>query len=245
MKEIRFNNVCKYYKDNSILNKVDIVINKSEFITVLGPSGCGKTTFLKLINKLEKYDCGKIYIENECIDNIDTTSLRRKIGYVLQSVSLFPHLTIRENIMYVPNLLKKTKRDKLNIDIEGCLKIVNLDKKLLDRYPDELSGGQSQRVAIARALIFNPEIILMDEPFSAVDEITRKKMQQEIKKIHNKTQKTIIFVTHDVKEAFILGDRVLILNKGTVEQFDTPDNIIKNPNSDFVSELISSITSSK
>lgn len=238
---IKFENVCKYYNNNLILDNISLEIEKSEFITILGPSGCGKTTLLKMLNRLNDFDCGNICINDKSIMDVEIVKLRRNIGYVLQKISLFPHMNVYENIMYVPNLLSKKERKRLNLDIEKCLKIVRLDKELLNRYPNELSGGQSQRVAIARALAVNPEVILMDEPFSALDEITRKQLQQEIKIIHQETKKTIIFVTHDVKEAFDLGDKVLILNKGKIEQFDKPKEILKNPSSSFVKELISNL----
>ena len=219
---IEVKNISKIYGNKVILKNINLKINKGEFITVIGSSGCGKTTFLKLINGLIEPDDGKVYVEGNDISKVDKIALRRKIGYVIQEIGLFPHMTVRKNISYVPNLIKK----------------VGLKEEMLDNYPNELSGGQRQRVGIARALAINPNIILMDEPFGAIDEITRKLLQDEILKIYKEYNMTIIFITHDIKEALKLGTRIMVMDKGELIQIDTPEQLIKNPKNIFVKELL-------
>lgn len=232
--KIRFENVSKKYQDKLILNNLSFDIEEGEFICIIGPSGCGKTTLLKLINRMEDITSGSIYKDNIDIKELNVIKLRRNMGYSMQTATLFPHMNIKENILYVPSLEKKQNE----IDLKNLLKIVNLDSSILNSFPDEISGGQAQRVSIARTLAIKPDILLMDEPFSAVDEITRHNLQKEIKKIHNELNVNIIFITHDVKEAMFLGDRVMVLNKGNIEQFDTPKNIKTHPKTEFIKKLI-------
>lgn len=238
MEKIVFENISKIYGKRTILKNINLKIEAGEFVTILGASGCGKTTFLKMINLLISPDEGKILIDRKDILKENPVNLRRNIGYVIQGSILFPHMTVKENISYVPSLLNKKDREKTEKAVEKWLKIVGLDNELLNRYLDELSGGQQQRVGIARALAASPEILLMDEPFSAVDEITRKNLQDEIIRIQKETGITLLFVTHDVKEALKLGTKVLILNNGSIEQYDVPKKIVEQPASEFIKELI-------
>ncbi len=239
MKEkIIFENISKSYGDKKILKDINLKIEEGEFVTILGPSGCGKTTLLKLVNRLLSFDEGSILIDGKDILKSNPVDLRRNIGYAIQGSILFPHMTVEQNISYVPSLLNGNDKKRTETAVHKWLKIVGLDEGLLEHYPDEISGGQQQRVGIARALAASPDILLMDEPFSAVDEITRKNLQDEIMRIQSETGITILFVTHDVEEALRLGTKVLILNNGSIEQFDIPENILKNPASDFIKELI-------
>lgn len=230
-------NITKKYADTPILSDFNLQIKKGEFITVVGSSGCGKTTILKLINGLLTPEEGKILINGLDIANEDQNLLRRKIGYVIQGIGLFPHMSIKENIAYVPNLIKMDKQE-IDFRVKELMDLIGLDQSILKRYPKELSGGQKQRVGIARALAAKPKIMLMDEPFGAVDEITRKTLQDELLKIQKSTGITILFVTHDIREALKLGDRVLVMNKGIIEQLDEPMVIRHNPKTDFVKRLI-------
>ncbi|BBL61760.1 glycine/betaine ABC transporter ATP-binding protein [Methanobrevibacter arboriphilus] len=234
---IEFQNISKSFDDNKIIDDFNLKIFEKEFLTIIGSSGCGKTTILKMINGLVKPSSGKIFVDGKDISKEDMVNLRRKIGYSIQGTSLFPHLSVKENISYVLKLINKKNKNKIENDVEKWMKITNLDHDLIDRYPEELSGGQQQRVGIARALAASPKILLMDESFGAVDAITRKQLQKEIKKIHEKTQITIVFVTHDINEALALGDRTLIMNNGTIEQLDIPKNVMDCPSSDFVKQL--------
>lgn len=206
-------------------------------VTLIGPSGCGKTTTLKMINKLIKSTSGEILIDGKNIKNEDTIKLRRNMGYVIQQTGLMPHLTVKENIEIIPKLEKQDK-DKINENTEKLFKMVGMDLKYLNKYPGELSGGQQQRVGIARAFAMNPDIILMDEPFSALDPITREQLQDEVFNIQQNVKKTIVFVTHDMNEALKLADKMCIMKKGEIIQFDTPENILKNPINDFVKEFV-------
>ena len=236
---IKLENVTKKYEDNVVLKDFNLEIPEGEFVTVIGSSGCGKTTLLKLVNGLLTPDEGKIFVNNQDISLLDQNKLRRQIGYVIQSIGLFPHMTIFENIAYVPRLLKTPKAD-ISVRVEELISMVDLEKEILRKYPDELSGGQKQRIGIARALAARPGIMLMDEPFGAVDEITRKVLQEEIIKIQKQLGITILFVTHDIREALRLGHRVLVMDKGRIEQFDRPDIIREFPVNDFVRNLVSS-----
>ena len=235
---IRFEQVTKAYGDQVILKAFDLKIRKGEFLTVIGSSGSGKTTMLKLINGLSAPTQGKIYIDGKDISQENQTLLRRNIGYVIQGIGLFPHMTVRKNIAYVPSLLNQHDKERTRKAVERLIGVVGLEQEMLDRYPSELSGGQRQRVGIARALAANPDILLMDEPFGAVDEITRKMLQSEIIRIHEQLGVTIVFITHDIKEGLKLGTRVMVMNKGLVEQLDTPDHIRNTPATPFVKELI-------
>lgn len=229
----KFNNAVYYAVDT-----VNLTINEGEFITILGSSGCGKTTLLKMINRLYEPDEGSIILFGEEIQNTDVIKVRRKIGYVIQQVGLFPHMTILENIATVPKLLKWGK-DKINSRVEELLQMVGLDSiEFKNRYPSQLSGGQQQRVGLARALAVDPKIMLLDEPFGAIDSINRVKLQDELLQIHGGLKKTFLFVTHDIEEAFKLGNRVMIMNEGKIVQFDSPENILRSPVNEFVHDLI-------
>ena len=239
---IEFKNVSKTFKGAGYpaVNDVSLTVNEGEFITILGSSGCGKTTLLKMINRLYEPDSGSIILFGEDISTVDVVKVRRRIGYVIQQIGLFPHYTVGDNIATVPKLLKWNKA-RINARVDELLTLVGLEpKEFRDRYPAQLSGGQQQRVGLARALAVDPKIMLMDEPFGAVDSITREKLQDELVRLHKETGKTFLFVTHDIEEAFKLGDRVLIMNEGTVRQFDTPEAIIRHPADPFVQSLVDS-----
>ncbi|MDD2970452.1 MAG: ABC transporter ATP-binding protein [Lachnospiraceae bacterium] len=237
---IEFQNVRKQFdhaKDNAV-DHVSFIINEGEFITILGSSGCGKTTLLKLVNRLYEPDEGKIILFGENIKEVDVIQVRRRIGYVIQQVGLFPHMTIAENIATVPKLLK-WDREKIEARVDELLNLVGLPpKEFKKRYPNQLSGGQQQRIGLARALAVDPKIMLLDEPFGAIDSINRLKLQDELLQIHGGLKKTFLFVTHDIEEAFKLGTRIIIMNEGKIVQFDTPKNIIENPADGFVESLI-------
>lgn len=232
---IEFKDIKKDYDKNVVIPNLNLSINKGEFITIIGTSGSGKTTVLKMMNGLIEPTSGMIQIHGKDIKKQNLIQLRRKMGYVIQGSMLFPHLTVKQNIAYVPQLEKKKVDHQL---IEEWLQKVQLDPSLKDKYPSELSGGQQQRVAIARGLIHQPDILLMDEPFGAVDEITRRQLQDEILKIYQQTKTTILFVTHDIQEALKLGTRVLIMDQGIIQQFDTPEHIVKTPANDYVKRLV-------
>lgn len=194
---------------------------------------------LKMINGLNTPNDGDIFINGNNIKNENIIELRRKIGYSIQGSALFPHMTIEKNIAYVPNLINNKNKEKTKKSVLELIKTVGLEESILTRYPEQLSGGQQQRVGIARALAAQPEILLMDEPFGAVDEITRKQLQEEIVRIHKELGVTIIFITHDIKEALNLGTRVLVMDKGEIVQFDKPEIIKNDPTNDFVRQLVS------
>ena len=235
---IEFKNIKKDYNKQTIVENFNLKIDKGEFVTVIGSSGSGKTTILKMINGLIKPDNGDIIIEGKLITNGNLIELRRSIGYAVQGSVLFPHMTIEKNISYVPNLLNKNDKMKTKDNVSKWMKTVGLDEKLKARYPHELSGGQQQRVGIARSLAATPNVLLMDEPFGAVDEITRYQLQEEIAKIHQDSKITIVFVTHDISEALKLGTKVLVMDKGVVHQYDNPKEILNNPKTDFVRQLV-------
>ncbi|MGG1246575.1 choline ABC transporter ATP-binding protein OpuBA [Bacillus spizizenii] len=231
-------NVSKTYKGGKkAVNNVNLKIAKGEFICFIGPSGCGKTTTMKMINRLIEPSAGKIYIDGENIMEQDPVELRRKIGYVIQQIGLFPHMTIQQNISLVPKLLKWPEQQRKERARE-LLKLVDMGPDYLDRYPHELSGGQQQRIGVLRALAAEPPLILMDEPFGALDPITRDSLQEEFKKLQKNLHKTIVFVTHDMDEAIKLADRIVILKTGEIVQVGTPDDILRNPADEFVEEFI-------
>lgn len=236
---IEFQHIRKSYGPQVVLNDFQLSIEKGAFVTMIGSSGCGKTTALKLINGLLIPDEGTIRIEGTDIQTMDQNVLRRNIGYAIQGSVLFPHMSIEQNIAYVPSLLNRRDRQRTRDAVDKWMKIVHLPQELKDRYPWELSGGQQQRVGIARALAASPHILLMDEPFGAVDSITRTQLQKEIKAIHEDSGITIVFVTHDINEALYLGTRVLVMDQGAIQQYDTPDQIRSRPATDFVRQLIS------
>lgn len=235
---IQFVNVNKSYGDNELIKDLNFCIEKGSFVTLIGSSGSGKTTILKMINGLIPFNSGEILIDGKNIANENMINLRRNIGYAIQGTALFPHMTVQQNISYVPRLLNKGNKEKTKKTVEKWMKIVGLDRDMMDRYPDELSGGQQQRVGIARALAANPELLLMDEPFGAVDEITRRQLQEEIKRIHEETGITIIFVTHDIREALTLGTKVMVLREGNIVQYDSPKKIVENEKDEYIKELL-------
>ncbi|MCT6511924.1 choline ABC transporter ATP-binding protein OpuBA [Bacillus subtilis] len=231
-------NVSKTYKGGKkAVNNVNLKIAKGEFICFIGPSGCGKTTTMKMINRLIEPSAGKIFIDGENIMDQDPVELRRKIGYVIQQIGLFPHMTIQQNISLVPKLLKWPEQQRKERARE-LLKLVDMGPEYVDRYPHELSGGQQQRIGVLRALAAEPPLILMDEPFGALDPITRDSLQEEFKKLQKTLHKTIVFVTHDMDEAIKLADRIVILKAGEIVQVGTPDDILRNPADEFVEEFI-------
>jgi len=235
---IKFENISKKFKNTTVLSDVSFEIEKGKLVAIIGESGCGKTTTLKMINGLITPTSGKIYINNEDISTKNVIDLRRNMGYVIQQTGLFPHMTIRENIELIPKVQNKNPED-ITQQTYNLMDMVGLDcDKFLNRYPVELSGGQQQRVGVARAFATNPDIILMDEPFSALDPITRSSLQDELVNLQSKLKKTIIFVTHDMDEAIKISDKMCIMDKGKIIQYDTPENILKNPVNDFVSQFV-------
>lgn len=224
---------------------VSLTIDEGEFVTILGSSGCGKTTLLKMVNRLYEPDAGSIILFGEDISTVDAVKVRRRIGYVIQQVGLFPHMTIADNVATVPKLLK-WENDRINERVDELLTLVGLEpKEYKKRFPSQLSGGQQQRVGLARALAIEPKIMLLDEPFGAIDAITRTGLQDEMLRLHSDLKKTFLFVTHDINEALKLGTKVVVMNNGQISQFDTPENIAKNPADDFVASLIESARSQK
>ncbi len=235
---LKIENVSKIYKGGKkAVKNISLDIKKGEFICFIGPSGCGKTTTMKMINRLIEPSEGKILINGENIMDKDPVELRRQIGYVIQQIGLFPHMTILENITLVPKLLKWNEKKKKERALE-LLQLVDMGPEYLERYPYELSGGQQQRIGVLRALASNPPLILMDEPFGALDPITRDALQEEFKNLQRTLDKTIVFVTHDMDEAIKLADRIVILKAGEIVQVGTPDEILRNPANEFVEEFI-------
>lgn len=235
---IEFIKIQKSFQNKTILKNINFKIGKGELVVLIGPSGCGKTTTLKMINKLIEPSEGSILIDGKNISNLNTIELRRNIGYVIQQTGLFPHMTVRENIGLVPSL-KKWSKEKIEERVIELLTMVGMNpEEYIDRYPSELSGGQQQRIGVARAFATNPEIILMDEPFSALDPITRNQLQDELYSLQQEFKKTIVFVTHDMDEALKLGDRICIMKQGDILQYDAPENLLRNPNGEFVEEFI-------
>ncbi len=238
---IEFKQVSKSYGDVPVLSDVSLSVERGEFITLIGRSGCGKTTFLKLVNALLMPDCGTVRVFGEDVAEADLIGLRRRIGYVIQSVGLFPHMSVRKNVTYIPGLLKRGRRPETAVEPERLLEMVSLERSFLDRYPSELSGGQKQRVGIARALAILPSVLLMDEPFGAVDEITRKQLQDSIRDIHKKLGLTILFITHSIEEALMLGTRVGVFEDHRIVQCDRPEVLLEAPADEFVAELVKGI----
>lgn len=236
---ITFEHVSKTYPDGTTaVRSINLNIQQGEFFVIIGPSGSGKTTVLKMINRLIPLTDGSVYINQKNINDYDIHELRWQIGYVLQQIALFPHMTIEENIAIVPEL-KKWHRKKIKHRVEELLKMVGLNPEdYLHRKPAELSGGQQQRIGVIRALAANPDIVLMDEPFSALDPITREKLQEDIKQIQKSIQKTTVFVTHDMQEALKLADRICLMKDGEVVQIGTPEELINKPANQFVKNFV-------
>lgn len=235
---IEFKHIKKAYGEKVVMDNFNLAVEKGEFVTIIGSSGCGKTTALKMVNGLITPTGGDIFVDGENIKQKNLTQLRRNIGYAIQGSVLFPHMTVGQNISYVPNLLNKRDKAKTRSAVSKWMRIVGLDADMKDRYPSELSGGQQQRVGIARALAASPDILLMDEPFGAVDEITRSQLQEELKQIYEKTGITVLFVTHDISEALKLGTKVLVMDQGKIQQYAAADELLHNPATDFVRQLV-------
>ncbi|RWR14022.1 ABC transporter ATP-binding protein [Siminovitchia fortis] len=236
---ITFDKVTKLYDDRTkAVDQLDLHIQENEFFVLIGPSGCGKTTTLKMINRLIDVSEGNIFIGDKKVTDYDIHELRWNIGYVLQQIALFPHMTIAENIAVVPEL-KKWSKKKMHDRIDELLEMVGLDPAVYrDRKPAELSGGQQQRIGVARALAADPRIILMDEPFSALDPISREKLQNDMLHLKRTINKTVVFVTHDIREALKLGDRICIMKEGKALQVGTPDDILHKPVNPFVRDFV-------
>ena len=236
---IQFEGVSKSYGPQTVLRDFSLEVVRGEFLTIIGRSGCGKTTALKLVNGLIAPDAGRVLVQGEDVAQTDLVALRRRIGYAIQSTGLFPHMTVEKNIAYVPSIsgMRGWKGAQRREKAAALLKRVGLDPALAGRYPRTLSGGQRQRVGIARALAAGPELLLMDEPFGAVDEITRGQLQDEIQRIHRESGITILFVTHDIAEALKLGTRTLVIDKGAAQQCGKPEEILRRPATEFVKML--------
>ncbi|MDW8573691.1 ABC transporter ATP-binding protein [Staphylococcus shinii] len=235
---IEFKNVVKRYGDKIAVDDISFNIGEGEFFVLIGPSGCGKTTTLKMINRLISLSEGYIYFKDKPISDYQIYEMRWDIGYVLQQIALFPHMTIKENIAQVPQM-KKWQDGDIDQRIDELMDMVGLEPEIYkERKPDELSGGQQQRVGVIRALAADPPVILMDEPYSALDPISREKLQDDLIELQQKIKKTIIFVTHDIQEAMKMGDRICLLNEGRIEQIDTPEGFVTNPKNDFVKQFM-------
>ena len=236
---ISFEGVTKRFPDGTeALKEVTIDIPTNQLTVIIGPSGCGKTTLMRMINRLENPTSGSVYIDHQPIANRDPVELRRSIGYVIQRIGLIPHMTIEENIALVPDLLG-WKKKKIEKRVHELLELVDLDPDTFKhRYPLELSGGQQQRVGVSRALASNPNIILMDEPFSALDPISREQLQYELKELQRKIKKTIVFVTHDMDEALDIADHIIMMRDGKIEQAASPNALLEKQANTFVTEFI-------
>jgi osmoprotectant transport system ATP-binding protein len=238
--EIVFDHVTKRYpgREEAAVNDLSLAIPAGEICILVGPSGAGKTTAMKMVNRLIEFDEGDIRIDGKSVREYDVTELRRGIGYVIQHVGLFPHMTVADNVATVPRLLG-WHRDRQRARTAELLELVGLEPEYGKRYPAQLSGGQRQRVGLARALAADPPLMLMDEPFGALDPITRDRLQLEFLRLHEEVRKTVIFVTHDIDEAIKLGDRIAIMREGGIlAQYDTPDHLLAHPADDFVARFV-------
>ncbi|RFU86333.1 ATP-binding cassette domain-containing protein [Streptomyces triticagri] len=236
---IRFEHVTKRYPDGTTaVDDLSFEVAEGELVTLVGPSGCGKTTTMKMVNRLIEPTSGRILLQDEDISDVDAVELRRRIGYVIQQVGLFPHKTVLENTATVPHLLG-WKRGKGRDRAAELLDLVGLDPSVYgDRYPDQLSGGQRQRVGVARALAADPPVLLMDEPFGAVDPVVREHLQNEFLRLQAAVRKTVLFVTHDIEEAVRLGDRIAVYGEGRIEQYDAPAAVLGTPATDYVADFV-------
>ncbi|MGD6748930.1 ABC transporter ATP-binding protein [Streptomyces sp. BH105] len=236
---IRFDHVTKRYADGTTaVDDLSFEVNEGELVTLVGPSGCGKTTTMMMVNRLIEPTSGHIHVEGQDISSVDPVQLRRRIGYVIQQVGLFPHRTILDNTATVPALIgwKKTKARARAAEL---LELVGLDPSTYgSRYPEQLSGGQRQRVGVARALAADPPVLLMDEPFGAVDPVVREQLQDEFLKMQAAVRKTVLLVTHDIEEAVRLGDRIAVYGQGRIEQYDTPGAVLGSPATSYVAEFV-------
>lgn len=235
---IELRNLTKKYDDKTAVKSLSLTLNDGEITVIIGPSGCGKTTTLRMINRLIDPTNGVILVEGRDIKETNVESLRRSMGYVIQNVGLFPHMTVGANISTVPKLLGWSK-DECARRVTELLDLVGLNpEEYKDKYPGHLSGGEAQRIGVARALAANPPILLMDEPFGAVDPLNREVLQGEFLKIQKKLKKTVIFVTHDLDEAIRMADKILVMKEGELVQFDTPEEILSSPADNFVRDFV-------
>ncbi len=244
---IRLENLSKTFpgQDEPAVKDLSMDIYEGEIVVLVGPSGCGKTTTMKMINRIIEPSSGHISLEGEDVTNANPDKLRRRIGYVIQQIGLFPHMTIADNIATVPKMLGWDKK-RISDRVDELLETVGINQSYRDRYPKELSGGQRQRIGVARAMAADPPVLLMDEPFGAIDPITRERLQDEFLRLQEEIQKTIVFVTHDIDEAIKMGDRIAILQEQSViAQYDTPENILTDPASEFVEDFVGSGASIK
>ncbi|MFF3689856.1 ABC transporter ATP-binding protein [Streptomyces sp. NPDC002187] len=236
---IRFEHVTKRYPDGTTaVDDLSFEVAAGELVTLVGPSGCGKTTTMKMVNRLIEPSSGRIFVDGADISTLDPVQLRRRIGYVIQQVGLFPHKTVLENTATVPHLLG-VKRSRRRERAAELLDLVGLDPSVYgDRYPEQLSGGQRQRVGVARALAADPPVLLMDEPFGAVDPVVREHLQNEFLRLQAQVRKTVLFVTHDIEEAVRLGDRIAVYGQGRIEQFDAPAAVLGAPATEYVADFV-------
>lgn len=240
MSAIRFEHVSRQFPGTPrpAVDDCSLEVEEGAFVVLLGPSGCGKTTLLKMVNRLYEPTAGQIFFDGTDIREFKVTTLRQQIGYVIQQVGLFPHMTVAQNVAVVPNLLG-WPRERIDPRVDELLALIKLPPdEYRDRYPSQLSGGQQQRVGLARALAGDPRVMLMDEPFGAIDAITRTSLQDEMLRLQRQLQKTILFVTHDVEEALRLADKIVVMQAGRIVQYDTPFNILTRPANAFVHNLV-------
>ncbi len=231
---IKFENICKFYDGAAAITDLNLHIQQGELLVLLGPSGSGKSTVLKMVNRMTSHDAGQIFFNGREINSFNIQDLRRRMGYAMQSVGLFPHRTVAHNIATVPKLLGWDAQ-RVQARVNELLKLLAMDpEQYASRYPHQLSGGQQQRVGVARALAADPDVLLMDEPFGALDPVTRAALQLALKKIHRATGKTILFVTHDIDEALLLATRIVLLNHGRIAQVGTPLELLQRPANEFV-----------
>ena len=244
-KVIEIQNCTAAYGESIVLKEVSLAVEEGEFLVIIGPSGCGKTTLLKMINGLVEPVSGKVLVKGKRLEKDSLAVLRRRIGYAVQGAKLFPHMTVEDNICYVPCLEKKLSAEEKKSLTGRMLGLVRLSEELAGRFPGQLSGGQQQRVGIARAMASSPDILLMDEPFGAVDEITRKCLQEELLALQKKTNVTIVFITHDIREALLLGSRIAVMKDGAVLQEGTARELLDAPADAFVRQLLTGQDSRK
>ena len=240
IESVKLQNISKKYDNRSVVEHINLEIQGGELLILIGPSGSGKTTTLRMINRLIEPDEGSIHINGQDIMELDPVSLRRNIGYVIQDIGLFPHMTIKENIGLVPKL-EGWPEKKISEKVRQLLDFVSMPPEIfMNRYPRQLSGGQKQRVGLARALAMDPPLLLMDEPFGALDPLMRRQLQDEFLRIKQEIERTIVFVTHDINEAFILGDRIAIMAESRLVQVGTPEELILSPKNDLVADIVDS-----